>query len=351
MKKILILGVNGFIGHHLSRTILASTDWQIWGMDMQDDRVRPFLDNPRFHFFEGDITINHEWVEYQIKKCDVLLPLVAIATPQTYVREPLRVFELDFEANLPLIRQCVRYRKRVIFPSTSEVYGMCADAEFHPQTSNLVLGPIEKQRWIYSCSKQLLDRVIWAYGQRDGLEFTLIRPFNWVGSGLDSLATAKEGSSRVVTQFLAHIARGENISLVDGGRQRRCFTHVQDGINALMRVIENPNGIANGKIYNIGNPANDLSIRQLAERMIDIGRRHPAYAKQAARVQIREVGAAEFYGKGYEDVQTRVPWIANTRADLGWSPAAGIDQILESVFDAYAAEVTAAAQLLDNTQA
>ena len=348
MKKILILGVNGFIGHHLSRTILAHTDWHIWGMDMQDDRVRPFLPDPRFHFFEGDITINHEWVEYHIRKCDVILPLVAIATPATYVREPLRVFELDFEANLPLIRQCVRYKKRVIFPSTSEVYGMCADGEFHPQRSNLVLGPIEKQRWIYSCSKQLMDRIIWAYGQRDGLDFTLIRPFNWVGSGLDSLATAKEGSSRVATQFLAHIARGEDISLVDGGRQRRCFTDIHDGIDAVMRIIENPNGIATGKIYNIGNPANDLSIRQLAEQMIEIGKHHAAYAKRAHAVRIREVGSADFYGKGYEDVQTRVPWIDNTRAELGWEPRAGMDEILRSVFDAYAAEVTAAAELLDN---
>ena len=348
MKKILILGVNGFIGHHLSRTILAASDWQIWGMDMQADRVRPLLDDPRFHFFEGDITINHEWVEYHIRKCDVILPLVAIATPATYVRDPLRVFELDFEANLPLIRQCVRYRKRVVFPSTSEVYGMCADPEFHPQTSNLVLGPIEKQRWIYSCSKQLLDRVIWAHGQRDGLDFSLIRPFNWVGSGLDSLATAKEGSSRVATQFLAHIARGEDIRLVDGGRQRRCFTHIDDGIDALMRVIRNDGGVATGKIYNIGNPANDLSIRELAERMIAIGKQHPAYSRQAQKVGIREVGSAEFYGKGYEDVQSRVPWIENTQKDLGWSPTAGMDAILKSVFDAYAAEVTAAASLIDN---
>jgi nucleoside-diphosphate-sugar epimerase len=347
MKKILILGVNGFIGHHLTRAILGRSNWQVWGMDMQDDRVRPFLADPRFHFFEGDITINHEWVEYHIRKCDVILPLVAIATPATYVKDPLRVFQLDFEANLPLIRQCVKYKKRVIFPSTSEVYGMCGDREFHPQTSNLVLGPIEKQRWIYSCSKQLLDRVIWAHGQRDGLDFTLIRPFNWVGSGLDSLATAKEGSSRVATQFLAHIALGEDISLVDGGQQRRCFTHIDDGIAAVMRILENPAGIASGKIYNIGNPANDLSIRALAERMIAIGRKHPAYAKQAAQVKIREVGAADFYGKGYEDVQTRVPWIDNTKTDLSWEPHGDMEQILNTVFDAYAAEVTAAGQLLD----
>jgi nucleoside-diphosphate-sugar epimerase len=348
MKKVLILGVNGFIGHHLSRAILKNTDWKIWGMDMQDDRVRPFLDDPRFKFTEGDITINHEWVEYHIRKCDVILPLVAIATPATYVKEPLRVFELDFEANLPLIRQCVKYRKRVIFPSTSEVYGMCDDSEFHPAKSNLVLGPIEKQRWIYSCSKQLLDRVIWAYGQRDGLDFTLIRPFNWVGSGLDSLATAKEGSSRVATQFLAHIARGEDISLVDGGRQRRCFTHIDDGISAVMKIIANAGGVASGKIYNIGNPVNDLSIRELAERMVAAAKKHPAYAKQAERVKIKDVGADQFYGKGYEDVQSRVPWIDNTKQELGWAPKGTMDEILQTMFEAYADEVRAAGDLLDS---
>src|SRR6187431_3745870 len=137
MKRLLILGVNGFIGHHLSRRVLASTDWEIYGMDMQNDRVAELLGEPRFHFFEGDITINKEWIEYHIRKCDVILPLVAIATPATYVREPLKVFELDFEANLPIIRSCVKYGKRVLFPSTSEVYGMCKDEQFNPYASDL----------------------------------------------------------------------------------------------------------------------------------------------------------------------------------------------------------------------
>ena len=132
MKRVLILGVNGFIGHHLSKRIIAGTDWEIYGMDMQTERIDDLLGEPRFHFFEGDITINREWIEYHVKKCDVVLPLVAIATPATYVREPLRVFELDFEANLPIVRAAVRHRKRLIFPSTSEVYGMCARRRIRP---------------------------------------------------------------------------------------------------------------------------------------------------------------------------------------------------------------------------
>ena len=211
--KVLLVGVNGFIGHHLTRRIVESTDWEVYGMDMNSDRVAPWMQHPRFHFFEGDITINKEWIEYHVRKCDAVLPLVAVATPATYVREPLRVFELDFEANLPIVRHCVKYHKRVIFPSTSEVYGMSGDAEFDPDGSALVYGPINKQRWIYACSKQLMDRVIHAYGLQEGLKYTLFRPFNWIGPGLDSLHTPKEGSSRVITQFLGHIVRGEPIQL------------------------------------------------------------------------------------------------------------------------------------------
>src|SRR5437764_12499762 len=107
MKRILILGVNGFIGHHLSKRILASTDWDVYGMDMQADRIEDLLEERRFHFFEGDITINKEWIEYHIRKCDTVLPLVAIATPATYVNSPRRVLDLDFAANPQHVRACV----------------------------------------------------------------------------------------------------------------------------------------------------------------------------------------------------------------------------------------------------
>jgi len=345
--NVLILGVNGFIGHHLSKRILETTDWHVYGMDMQSNRVEAFRDNERFHFFEGDITINHEWMEYHIKKCDVILPLVAIATPATYVTHPLAVFELDFEANLPIIRACVKYRKRVLFPSTSEVYGMCKDEEFHPYESELVLGPLNKPRWIYSCSKQLLDRVICAYGQEQGLDYTLFRPFNWIGPGLDSIHTPKEGSSRVVTQFLGHIARGESIKLVDGGQQRRSFTFVSDGIDALVRIIKNEGGKATGNIYNIGNPANDLSIRELAELMLKIAKEHPEYKDLAAKVELIDTSANEYYGAGYQDVKTRVPWINNTMEDLGWKPEISVEDALRKIFDAYSHEVAAARELID----
>jgi nucleoside-diphosphate-sugar epimerase len=346
MKRILILGVNGFIGHHLSKRVLATTDWEVYGMDMQADRIGDLLDEPRFRFFEGDITINREWIEYHVRKCDTVLPLVAIATPATYVKQPLRVFELDFEANLPIVRHAVKYHKRVIFPSTSEVYGMSRDSEFDPEKSDLVYGPINKPRWIYACSKQLMDRVIWGYGM-EGLNFTLFRPFNWVGAGLDSIHTPKEGSSRVLTQFFGHIVRGEAISLVDGGAQKRAFTYIDDGIEALMKIIENKDGKASGQIYNIGNPVNNYSIRELADMMLKLAADYPEYAAGAAKVQIVETSSGAYYGAGYQDVQNRVPKIENTKQDLDWAPTTGMADALRHIFDAYRGQVAVARGLVE----
>ena len=348
MKKILILGVNGFIGHHLSKRILAATDWQVYGMDMSTDRIDDLLPNPRFKFFEGDITINKEWIEYHVRKCDVILPLVAIATPATYVKAPLRVFELDFEANLPIVRAAVKHGKRLVFPSTSEVYGMCTDAEFDPENSPLIYGPINKPRWIYACSKQLMDRVIAGYGQQEGLDYTLFRPFNWIGAGLDSIHTPKEGSSRVVTQFLGHIARGETISLVDGGHQKRAFTDIDDGIDALMRIIDNKNGVAKGQIYNIGNPANNHAVRDLAERMLRLAAEYPEYRDSAKQVRLVETSSGAYYGTGYQDVQNRVPKITNTMHDLDWAPKADMDTALRKIFEAYRGQIGQARALMDD---
>ncbi len=347
MKKVCILGVNGFIGHHLSKRIIEATPWEVYGMDMQNDRVADLLDHKRFHFFEGDITINREWIEYHIRKCDSILPLVAIATPATYVKEPLRVFELDFEANLPIVRSCVKYGKRILFPSTSEVYGMCRDGEFDPDQSELVLGPIAKQRWIYACSKQLIDRVIWAYGSEGRLDFTLFRPFNWIGAGLDSIHTQKEGSSRVITQFFGHIVRGEAIKLVDGGTQKRAFTYIDDGIDVLMKIIDNPGGVASGKIYNVGNPRNNYSVRELAQMMVDLALTYPEYRDSARQVKLVETSSAAYYGVGYQDVQNRVPKIDNTRHDLGWEPRFGMEEALRKIYDAYRGQIAEARGLVE----
>ena len=333
--KIMILGANGFIGSALTNAILRGRSWEVFGIDLSDNKLGDLPATNRFHFVEGDITINKEWVEYHVKKCDVVVPLVAIANPAQYVTHPLRVFELDFEANLAVVRYCVKYNKRLVFPSTSEIYGMSEDSVLDEESSPLVYGPVNKQRWIYAASKQLLDRVIYAYGVRDNLDYTLFRPFNFIGPNLDNVEEPKEGSSRVFTQFLSNVLYRRPIKLVDGGRQKRSFTYIDDAVEALLTILENKDLCASQRIFNIGNPGNCVSIRDLAERTIRIAQEFPVLRENARAIEITDVSAGEYYGKYYQDIQVRVPAIEAARRELGWQPTTDLDTAIRRTIEYY----------------
>lgn len=332
-SRVLILGVNGFIGNALGERLLADGRFEVYGMDRNSDQVERFMQCPDFHFVGGDITIHRETMRYEISKADIVIPLIAIATPIEYVRNPLRVFELDFEENLRVVRYCVEYGKRVVFPSTSEVYGMCDDDMFDEDESRLILGPIRNQRWIYSASKQLLDRVIWAYGQAGRLRFTLFRPFNWIGPRLDRLDSARVGSSRAITQMILNLVEGTPIQLVDGGEQKRCFTAVEDGIEGLFRIIQNVGGKCDGAIVNLGNPDGELSIRELGEMLVRSFERHPLRGKFPQFAGFCEIEGASYYGKGYQDVASRRPSIDKAKRLLGWQPSLKPETAVERTLD------------------
>lgn len=334
--NILLIGANGFIGSNLiEKVLLSQPEWTLTALDLNDNNIQEFLTHPNLHFKKGDMTEETQWIREKIRECDVVLPLAAIATPATYVQDPLRIFSLDFEANLAIVRMCVEFNKRVIFPSTSEVYGMCQDQEFDEEKSSLVLGPIHKERWIYSCSKQLMDRIIYAYGKHHDLPYTLFRPFNWIGPKQDNIQNSKMGGSRVVVQFLGNIARGESIQLVDGGKQERSFIYIDDGIDALIKMIENAQHCADDRIFNIGNPHNVMSIKDLASTLLELTMKYPKYAEKAKHCKLIEVPAAEYYGTGYQDVQARVPAIWRAQTELNWQPKTDLKTTLEKTVDYY----------------
>jgi len=345
--KVTILGANGFIGSALTSAILRHRPWEVYGIDLADDKLRALESDPRFRFVEGDTTINREWVEYHVKKCDVVVPLVAIANPAQYVLDPLRVFELDFESNLEVVRHCVKYKRRLVFPSTSELYGMSSDSVLDEETSPLTYGPIHKQRWIYAASKQLLDRVIYAYGVRDGLDYTLFRPFNFIGPNLDNIDEPKEGSSRVFTQFLSAVFHRRAIKLVDGGSQKRSFTFIDDAIDCLLRILDNPQGRATQRIFNIGNPHNCVSIEELAHSVVRIAAEFPLLAERARATRIEAVSANEYYGKYYQDIQLRVPRIDGVREALGWTPSTDLDTAIRRTIEFYVNQTPASGGGLD----
>ena len=330
--NILILGANGFIGNALTKKILDSTLHEVYAMDINKDKLDHSNNHPRFHFVEGDVTINNEWIEYHVRKCDVIIPLVAIATPNIYVTDPLKVFNLDFESNLKVIKLVAKYNKRIIFPSTSEVYGICSDKKFNEYSSNLTLGPVHKFRWIYSASKQLLDRVILAHSANGDLNCTIFRPFNWIGQKLDSLKQAQLGNGRVFTIFLNNLICGEDIILVNGGSQRRAFTYLDDGIDALMKIIEADSLELNEKIFNIGNPNNDISITELAKIMIEY---YNDLTRTTYKGKLVSMAEKIFYGNRYEDIPFRVPDISEANTKLNWQPKYDISQTIKKTMTLY----------------
>lgn len=328
--KLLILGSDGFIGYHLTSSILDDvrfSDWEIIGVDTNKTRTNLLPNSKRFTFLKYNIVEHRAEIDELILSADIVMPLVAIATPKVYVERPMDVFELDFEENLRIIKLCHKLKRRIIFPSTSEVYGK-ADAPFDENESDLTYGPIKYSRWIYACSKQLLDRVIFALNQKNEFEFTLFRPFNWVGPYLDSLESSSEGSSRLITQLINDAMLKKEVTLVDGGHQKRCFTDVRDGVGALKEILLNPKK-SKGKIYNIGNPWNNLSVREVATELIAQMKQR----KLVKKVEIKVKSSNEFYGQGYQDVSNRVPSINNIGNDLEWTPNYSFPESLQNILD------------------
>lgn len=322
--KVFILGANGFIGSHLIEKILETTDWAVVAFDLNEGNMPALGDPQRFLFRKGDIFKEDAWMEEQVAKSDVVLPFAGIAKPAYYLSNPLWTFELDFEQNLKIVRWCVKHGKRVLFPSTSEVYGLTSDEVLEEDDSPLIVGPIGKMRWIYSCGKQMMDRVVTAYGQEKGLRYTIFRPFNWVGPRLDSMADAREKTARSITQIVYDVLEKGVVTLVAGGQQRRSFTWVGDGTDALMALLRNEGGRADGQIFNIGNPDNNASIRELAQVIVEVMKEFPNLSAQAEKVRFVSVPAEDYYRNGYDDMRNRVPSIDKMKRLMGWSPQVGL---------------------------
>ena len=175
--------------------------------------------------------------------------------------------------------------------------------------------------------------MIWAYGDKNGLKFTLFRPFNWMGPRLDNLNAARIGSSRAITQLILNPVEGSPIKLIEGGKQKRCFTDISDGIEALFRIIENKDGRCDGQIINIGNPDNEASIKELAEMLLACFERHPLRDRFPPFAGFREVESSDYYGKGYRDVEHRKPSIRNAKRCLNWEPKVEMEETVEHTLD------------------
>ncbi|HVR63780.1 MAG TPA: NAD-dependent epimerase/dehydratase family protein [Polyangia bacterium] len=338
--RIAVLGAGGFLGSHIVPALRAALGCEIDAVDVNlgklalapDDegvrRVTARLDQPGL-------------VDEITGRCGTVISLTALCNPALYSTRPLEVIDANYTELLPLVKACAARGNRLIHFSTCEVYGRRAlDAagwpmdEMSEDRTGLFLGPVHRERWTYACAKQLLERVIWAHGRHGDLAFTIIRPFNVIGPRMDFLPGIDgEGVPRVLASFMNALLRGQPLPLVEEGRQRRTFISVHDFVEGVVRVVERP-GVCRGEILNLGNPDNDVTIRELGEAL---ARAFAAFDPAAAPARFQSVPARALYGDGYDDTDERIPDLTKARRLLHFHPQTTLAAMLPEIVADYAA--------------
>jgi nucleoside-diphosphate-sugar epimerase len=336
--KILLLGAGGFIGANLTERLVADGKHQITALDIERDKLDDTVKSGEINYIHFDIRENEAELERLTIEHDLIVDLVAMANPALYVSNPVDVFKLNFTENLKIAEFCVKHKKRIVQFSTCEVYGVTAAKAFGKSSAEfpepfiedetpLIMGPIKNHRWIYACAKQLLERVLHAYGLEEGLNYSIIRPFNFIGPRIDYLPSEQSGNPRVFSHFMNGLLYGTPMQLVDGGVNFRAYTYIDDAVDCIVRIIENPNGSCDRQIFNIGTPENEVTIKELAHKMVDIFDKH--FRQEGdPHPEIKDVSSEDFYGKGYEDCDRRIPDVSKARTLLDWNSKHDLDSVL-----------------------
>jgi UDP-apiose/xylose synthase len=353
--QLLILGCGGFIGSHLLDRLFDNSEstqlgnFQVSGWDIDNKKNSRHLARKNLVFHHGEFHSPESFLklEEEIKKADIVINLAAICNPSHYNTRPLAVIESNFLDSYQIVQLCTKYKSWLIHFSTSEVYGRTLDSyiqgtdyddpdlyELDEDTTPLIMGPIQNQRWSYACAKQLLERFIYGHHKEKGLPFTIIRPLNFFGPRMDFIPGRDgEGVPRVLACFMTALIDNKPLQLVDGGKARRTIVSIRDAIRAIISVLERP-GQATNQIFNIGNRDNEVTMIELAEMMREIYARVSGNSKHLSH-PIENISSLKFYGEGYEDCDRRMPKIDKARDLLGWVPNISLQETLEETIAYY----------------
>lgn len=322
---VAVVGCGGFIGSHLLKAIFERTRWRVFGVDLESYRIQHLLNNPRFEFLCADLAQGS--VVKRIAQFPVVVNLAAICTPSRYMAEAAEVIRSNYDHPARLADECLKNGSWLIHFSTSEIYGKTsADSGLLTEdSSDLTFGAVTASRWSYATAKLLTERYI---AGLNGLLWTVVRPFNFVGPYMDFMPGVDgNGIPRVLANFSSALVRGEPLNLVNGGKARRSFTSVHDAIDFLFALFASSPENCMGQAFNIGNPDNELTIAQLAERMRQIY----ADIRNMDLSQIPEpkaVSGEEYYGAGYEDSLRRLPDVSKAERLLNFRAKTPLDQVL-----------------------
>jgi len=312
--RVLITGGAGFIGSHLADALIARGD-EVFALDDLStgsiDNVRHLKGHARFHYTIDSVQ-NYPIVAELVDECDVVFHLAAAVGVRLIVESPVRTIETNLRGTETVLSAANKKKKKVLFASTSEVYGLSDRVPFR-EDGVLVIGATTKGRWSYACSKAVDEFLALAYWREKKLPVTVVRLFNTVGPR----QTGQYGM--VIPNFVKQALSGRNITVFGDGKQSRCFGFVGDVVNALIALMNHPDSV--GEVYNIGS-SEEVSIRELAERVKRLAN---------SESEIVHVPYDQAYEEGFEDMPRRIPDTSKVHKLIGFKPTVTLDEILKSV--------------------
>jgi len=319
----LITGGCGFIGSHLAEALLDRGDRVTVVDNLSTGRfanIEHLVGRPGFEFAIETIT-NETVMDRLVSECDIIYHLAAAVGVELIVRDPVHVIETNVVGSATILRIGARYRKKVIVASTSEVYGKSVQVPFS-EDDDRVLGPTNKSRWSYACSKAMDEFLALAYHKQSALPVVIVRLFNTVGPR----QTGRYGM--VVPRFVQQALANKPITVYGDGQQSRCFTYVTDVVKGIIGLADEPSAL--GEVFNIGGNQ-EVTIQELAERTV---------RATDSRSDIIYIPYDEAYEEGFEDMRRRVPDISKIERTIGWEPKTFLEGILRQVVQYFGASAT-----------
>lgn len=314
--NVFITGGCGFIGSHLAERLLARGDRVVVLDDLSTgsmQNIAHLVGHPGFAYRIGS-ALDVPLVTELVDMADVTVHLAAAVGVKLIVEKPVHTIETNVRATEVVLGAAARKRKLVMVASTSEVYGKSASIPFR-EDQDLQLGPTSHSRWAYACSKALDEWLALAYLREKGVPVIVTRFFNTVGPR----QTGQYGM--VLPGFAAQALRDQPITVYGSGEQSRCFGHVQDAVEGLLRLMATDAAV--GEVFNVGS-TQEVTIRGLAEQVRDAA---------GSRSEIVLVPYGEAYAAGFEDMMRRVPDVTKLERVTGFRPSTSLDVIIRDVLE------------------
>jgi UDP-glucose 4-epimerase len=312
--KILITGGAGFIGSHLADRLLKDGHGVVVLDNLSTgtlDNIAHLRDNPNFELVIGsvrDASLVYELVE----SCDATIHLAAAVGVKLILEKPSLSIHTNVNGTENVLHAASTRNKQVIIASTSEVYGKTTKTPFS-ETDDLVLGSTSNLRWSYAVAKALDECLALSYAQEKKISVIIARLFNTTGPR----QTGYYGM--VLPNFVSQALKGEPITVYGTGEQSRCFGHVYDAVESLVRLLNAPRAV--GEVFNIGNDQ-EITIMQLAEKV---------KAMTGSKSPIHVLPYKDVYGVGFEDMARRVPDVRKLEKFIGYRPRTSTEQIIADV--------------------